>query len=229
MALVTSLGSTFLTTGGNETVVATPAIGDLIVVICASSGRTVNQTPTITDNNSSGTYTLVGACTTTASVDSGWVYVRNALIPAASSTTFTYAIAGDTGGGLNVLKVVGCSQVGAAAVKQQVSVSNIAAATPAPVLRAAPDQNNALVGMAINATAGPILSPPTGWTELVDVTYITPTFSMETCTFQGGIIAGVGQPATVTWGSASGSQFGAIVVELACDLAIYFPVARSPS
>lgn len=224
MALVTSLGSTFVTTGGAETVVATPAIGDLIVVISANSGRTITQVPTITDNNSSGTYTLVGACTTTASVDSGWVHVRNALIPAASSTTFTFTpVAGDTGGGLNVLKVVGCSQVGAAAVKQQASQNNIGATTPVPAFNAIPDQNNAVIGMVINATAGPILTQPTNWTELVDVTYITPTFSMETCTK-----AGVQPTATVTWGSASGSQFGDIIIELACDIPIYFPVTRGP-
>lgn len=223
MALVTSLGSTFLTTGGNETVVATPAIGDLIVVCCASSGRTVGQIPTITDNNSSGTYTLIAATTCTTNVDSGWIFIRNALIPAASSTTFTYAISGDTGGGLNVLKVVGVSSVGAAAARQYATQNNQAAATPAPVFNTTPDQNNACIGMIINATAGPIINQPATWTELVDVTYGTPTFSMETCTK-----AGLQSTATVTWGSASGSQFGAIVLELNCDFPLYSPVTRSP-
>jgi hypothetical protein len=55
VAAVTLLGSLFDTTSGTHTVTATPAVGDLIVIITAATGSTVQQPPT--DDNSSGTYT----------------------------------------------------------------------------------------------------------------------------------------------------------------------------
>lgn len=51
MAAVTRAGNTWDTTAGNKTVTATPAAGDLIVVIAATSGL-AGGTISVTDNNS---------------------------------------------------------------------------------------------------------------------------------------------------------------------------------
>lgn len=54
MAAATLLGTaTFTTASGSKTVTATPAVGDLIIIVCAHTGNTVvGIAPT--DNNSDG-------------------------------------------------------------------------------------------------------------------------------------------------------------------------------
>src|SRR5690349_16960389 len=105
MAAVTLLGSaTFNTSSGTKTVTATPAVGDLIVIITAHSGNTSASAPT--DDNSSGTYTQIGSGAVKAtSADQLRMWVRTAPIAAASSTVFTHAPGASSGGGLVVLKV----------------------------------------------------------------------------------------------------------------------------
>ena len=91
MAAVTLLGTaTWNTTSGTKTVTATPAVGDLIVIVTANSGSTgTGFAPT--DNNSSGTYTLVNTSVKATSADTMQMWVRNALITSATSTVFTQA------------------------------------------------------------------------------------------------------------------------------------------
>ena len=104
------------TTAGVKTVTATPALNDLIVIICTNTGRTTAQTGTLTDNNSDGlgTYTLIGSAAKASSADATWVYIRNALIGSATSTVFTFTplASADTGGRLTVYRVSGMSKVG---------------------------------------------------------------------------------------------------------------------
>ena len=218
MAAIANLGNNFVTTGGNETVVATPSIGDLIIVVCGNSGRTADQRPTITDNNSSGTYTLVASATANTSVDSMWVFVRTAFITAASSTTFTFApVAGDTGGGLVVLRATGIALLGAAAVRQVGVQNNQAAATPAPVLPTVPDPSNPILSCILNATSpGGVTAPapaaPTTWTRHADVGYTVPTTGLDVATANDGRTYNATASKTITWGGASASAFASIAL-----------------
>ena len=80
MAAVTALGVTFDTTTGSHTVTATPAINDLIVIVCANTG--ITAAPTVSDNNADGlgAYTnIVGALKNT-STDKAFIFIRNALV-----------------------------------------------------------------------------------------------------------------------------------------------------
>ena len=91
MAVVTLLGTvTFNTTTGTHTVVATPALTDLTVIVGGNTGIVTD--PTVTDNNSDGlgAYTKITSARKGTNVDIMHAYVRNARIGSATSTTFSY-------------------------------------------------------------------------------------------------------------------------------------------
>lgn len=223
---VTFAGVTWNTTAGNKTVVATPAVGDLIVIVCANSGRTSAQAPTLTDNNSSGTYTQVKAATKNTSADSMWVFVRTAVIPAASSTTFTFAPSGgaDSGGGLAVYRVTNNTGTGASAVRQSGSQDNQSAATPSITLSSPIVWDHAVIGGVFTGTNGSANSaPPSGFTEDVDQGYNTPASGLEAVSFGGGT-----QASTIAWTAATPSAFCSILVELQGPLAVPGPSLVTP-
>ena len=211
MATVSHLGSIWDTNAGNHTVTATPAVGDLIVVFAANSGRTKAQPPTITDNNGGGTYTRIPAADyiKSASADSGWVFVRDALIASATSTIFTATQSGDSGGGLTVMKITGMSRVGLAAVRQVKVQNNVASGTPAVTFSMPALTGNPLIGIVNSTTNGSANSaPPTGWTEAVDTGYNVPANGRAVEFRSSGHTSAV-----VTFGAAAPSAFGTSVVE----------------
>lgn len=223
MAVVSSLGSSWTTAAGAKTVVATPALLDLIVIICGNSGRTAAQAPTLTDNNSGGhgTYVQVKNATTNTSADSIWVFIRADRITSATSTTFTFTpVASDTGGGLNVLKVTAMSISGPAAARATGAQSNQAAAgTPAPTFPQAALTGNAVVGGILNAGNPATMTAPASWTEAVDLGYITPQTGLETAFRSSGETG-----STITWGSASATAFASVIVELDTSVPIVNPL-----
>jgi hypothetical protein len=214
MATVTHAATaTWSTTGGTTTNTHTPAVGDLLVVVAATSGL-AGGTTAVTDNNAdgNGTYTQVDVDRTgfsTTGVLTFWV--RNALIGSATSTVVTAAQVGSSGGGLDVFRVSGMSLTGSAAVRQSSGQSSGAsAATPAPVMGAACLTQNPVIGAVCcgtNATTN--FTPRTGYTEASDVGYNTPATGLETMFRNSGETG-----TTLTWGSAAPSIFADIVVEL---------------
>lgn len=208
MAAVTLLGTaTFNTTSGTKTVTATPAVGDLIVIVTAHSGNTSTAAPT--DNNSSGTYTLVNSAVKVTSADTMRVWVRDALITSATSTVFTHAPGTSTGGGLAVLKITGMSLTGASAIVRSAIQSNIASGTPAPVLAATPSINNAIVTAVFNGTSPAGITARTNYTRSVNLGYSTPTSGLAVAHDDAGETS-----ATITWGSSSATAFCSIAVEI---------------
>src|SRR5262245_7809752 len=132
MAAVTLLGTqTFDTNSGTKTVTATPAVGDLIVLVTAHTGNTSSNAPTDNNSDGLGTYPLVETAVKASSADTMRFWIRDALIGSASSTVFTHAPGTSTGGGLGVLKVTGMTRAGAAAELKSGILSNQTAATPA--------------------------------------------------------------------------------------------------
>jgi hypothetical protein len=200
------LGSTFDTNSGTKSVVATPAVGDLTVLICAHSDNTSTALPTDTQ---SGTYTLVESRLSATGNDKMTLWVRTALIPSAISTTFSHAPGTSTGGGLVVLAVSGMTHVGAAAVRQSAGLDNQAAQVPEVTLGMSPVSTNVVLGAVFSGLNPATLTPPSGWTEQVDVGYLTPERGLEVCGVSGGQTA-----ALVPWGSSTSSDFAALVMEL---------------
>lgn len=223
MAAVTSAGSAWTTTAGNKTVTATPAVGDLIVVIAGTSGLS-GGTISVSDNQSpAGTYDQISSDFTgfsTTGVLTMWV--RNTLITAASSTVFTATQTGSSGGGLVVYRISGMSIVGEGAVRGAGGQSSGGAgATPGPVLlrrvgttysgTQAALTANVIVGAVCNGSTPAGLTPPASFTEAPtpDLGYSSPTTGIETCFSNSGITA-----STITWGGTSATAFASMVVEL---------------
>jgi hypothetical protein len=210
MATVTLLGTaTFNTTSGTKTVTATPAVNDLIIIITAHTGNTSAAAPT--DNNSSGTYTLIDSAVKVTSADTMRVYIRNSFITSATSTIFTHAPGASSGGGLAVFKVTGMSKVGANADRQSAKQDNQASGTPAPVFASNVLTTNPVIGAVFNG-ANPAAMTPRGtptYTEAFDLGYSTPTTGLEAMYINSGETG-----TTITWGSSSATAFCSLVLEL---------------
>lgn len=214
MAAVTHAGTTWNTTAGNKTVAATPAVGDLIVVIAATSGI-AGGTTNVSDNNSDGlgSYTQVDSDRTGFSTTGVLtVWVRNGLIGSASSTTFTATQASSTGGGLTVFRVSGMTRTGPLAVRGTGGQSSgTAATTPAPVLSLTPLTGNPVIGAVANGTSPATLIPRSSpaYSEASDLGYATPTTGLESMSVDSGETS-----ATITWGGTSATAFASVAVEL---------------
>lgn len=203
----TFAGTTWNTTAGNKTVTATPADGDLIVVVagCTLAGGTT----AVTDNDG-GTYTLVDSDRTgfsTAGVLN--VFVRDALITTPASTIFTAAQAGSTGGGLHVYRLSGMTLVGAAAVRSNGGQSSgTAGTTPAPALNQAPHARNPiLIAVAAGANAA-VMVPRAGYAEGADSGYNTPATGMGSAVLDSGE-----NETTLTFGGTTSTTFASVAIE----------------
>lgn len=191
MAAVSLLGTpTINTTAGAKTVTATPAVGDLIVIVLQASKEAATSLTfsAPTDNNSSGTYTLVGTssfyCTDNSTFRVyGAVYVRDSLIASASSTIFTMpAPVTDNGGGLAVLKITGMSKAGSSAIRQVKADYINATSTANPTTGtwgSARLTTNPVIGVVVNDKNPAGMTPTSGFSELLDTGYNSPTTGIE--------------------------------------------------
>lgn len=210
MAAVTLLGSTFNTTTGTHTVTATPAVGDVIVIVAADSGYTGVGTPT--DDNSSGVYTLVNSALKNTSADILAVFVRTVVVPAAVSTIFSHAAASSTGGGLAVYAINnGITKSGTTAILQSAVQANQSAGTPAPVFAAVPTSGNAIITAVFNGTnlGGVAARSSPVYTRDADLGYNTPPNGLDVAHIDTGETS-----ATITWGGASASVYSSIAIEI---------------
>lgn len=210
MAEITSAGSTWNTTAGDKTVTATPAVGDLIVIVASTSGL-AGGTTACSDDNSSGTYTQVDSDRTGFSTTGVLtVWVRTALIPAATSTVFTASQTGSSGGGLVVLRVSGMALTGASAVRSNGGQSTgTAGTTPAPALNQTPHARNPVITAVSNGTNGGGTTARTDYTDVAVTGYNTPATGLDVCYKPRGE-----NSATITWGGTSATAFASVAIEL---------------
>lgn len=184
----------------------TPAANDLLVVFCRSGETAVAGAVT----SSTGlTFTNVTRTDFNTSVDFIDVFVANALTTAVAHT-LTWTCTGDAANGCFrvVARISGMTRTGASAIRQIAEQENASAGTPAPVFGSACLTGNltiAACGTLVNPTA---LTGPAGWTLRQDSGYNTPATGM----YMGSRASGF-TGTTVTWGSASATVFGAVVVE----------------
>lgn len=210
MVATTLLGTTtFNTTSGTKTVVATPAVNDLIVIVAGHSGNTSVSPPT---DDQGGTYTLIASAVKNTGADILGVFVRDALIPSASSTTFSHAPGSSSGGGLAVIKITGMTRFGLSAIRQSAVQNNQAGGTVAtPVFSTAVLTTNAVIGALLNATTPASVSPRSSpsYSELLDVGYSTPTTGLQVMRINSGETG-----TSIAWNGTSPSAFASLVVEL---------------
>jgi hypothetical protein len=230
VASVTHAGTTWDTAAGNKTVVATPAVGDAIIVIAGTSGL-AGGTISMGDNQAvASTYTQIDVDYTgfsTTGVLTAWV--RNSLITAAASTTWTATQTGSSGGGLSVLRISGISIVGLGSIRGCGGQSTgTAGTTPAPVLlgrigttfsgtQAALTGNVVISAVANGATAASmtVRSSP-AYAEDFDNGYSTPGTGLCVSHINSGETA-----STITWGSTSATAFASIAFELDASVPQY--------
>lgn len=205
--------SAYTTVAGNKTsgAISTAAAGDLLVAVVVLSGTTA--APTVSDSQG-GSYVEVtgGGALKLSSVDAMRVFVATALLPATASTTLTMTSpGGDTGGGLTCYRVTGMSRSGLLAVRQAAKQQNHAAGTPGPAFGVAALTGNSILGAVFNDTNPATMTAPTtpAMTEKHDLGYATPANGLEVVTLDSGFTG-----TTITWGSASATEFGSIIVEL---------------
>lgn len=224
-ATVTLLGSTFNTTSGTHTVVATPAVNDLIVIVRSATGNTTATAPT--DNNSSGTYTLIKSALQNTSANLLEIYARTALVGSASSTTFTEAPGTTTGGGLAVYKITGMSVAGLAAIRQSAAQANQAPTlAPAPAFGSAALTTNPIISAVLNGTnpAGITARSSPAYTRDVNTGYTTPASGIDTMHIASGETS-----STITWASTSATVYASVAVELAFNQSPSAPTLTSPT
>jgi hypothetical protein len=216
MATGTDRGGTWNTTAGNKTVVATPALNDLVVVVHGMSGWASADDSVITDNNADGlgTYTRLGSATAPLSNGGGtacalWFSVRNALVGSATSTTFTATNTGDTGGGLTVLTFSGMSRTGALAILQSIGESTATENPPTITFGATTLTANPVILACMGEDNPLALTPPTGFTEADDTGWATPTTGVEVCWDDAGNTATL-----FSWSGGAATDHNEIGVEL---------------
>lgn len=196
----------------NRTAVGTPAVGQLLVVLCAVAANT-NDVPTCTDNQG-GTYTRLFclASTISAIAHRFSVFVRDSLVSSAVSHTITVATGSNTAGVVVVVPVTGMTRTGASAVRSQGTQANAAAGTPAPTLnQAALTGNLTIVGV---DSADSTTTPPTGWTERADSSQTSDAVSLEVATRDSGFTG-----TAITFGAAQSTVFSAMAIELDTSVA----------
>ncbi len=236
MAAVTAPAPTWVTTGGNTTVVATPNAGSAVIVIAGTSGL-AGGTTAVTDNNADGFgttpgYTQVDVDYTgfsTTGVLTAWV--RNKLIGSGTSTTFTAAQGSSSGGGLAVLHISGISIVGVGSIRGCGGQSTVASGTPAPVLlrrigttfsgTQAALTGNVIISAVMSGTSGggTLARSSPAYTDVVIAGYTVPATGFDLCYINSGDTA-----STITWGGAAPSQFASIALEVDTSVPIYDPL-----
>lgn len=223
MAGITYTGTAWSTTAGNKTLAVTPAVGDLLLVICSNSGRTAAQPPTVTISVQGITFSRHATTFTTASsANSGWVFIADSLCTIASASTVTMTQSSDTGGGFVLWRVSGMSLAGQSAIRQVGKQDNAAIGTPSITMGAACLTGNPCFGYVMNATNGTTTTaPPTTptWTEHVDTGYATPATGREACSVASGETR-----TTIPWTGASATAFGSILVELDASVPVSGPL-----
>lgn len=211
MSVTTSLGSTWNTTAGSKTVTAVPDAGSLIIIVAASSGL-AGGTTSVSDDQG-GTYTQVDTDRTGFSTTGVLtVWARDSLVPATTSTIFTAAQVGSSGGGLSVLEVTSMLNVGAAAVRSAGGQSSGGSGTtPAPVLNQTPLFYNTIITAVASGTNGggtAVRSSPL-YTDVAIAGYNTPATGLDVSFLDGDETS-----ATITWGGTIATVFASVAIEL---------------
>lgn len=185
----------------------TPTAGALLVVlveITASAGL-----GTLTGSTGL-TFTRVASVEGETFNDSLEAFIADAFATAVPQTvSYTSADPG-TGSVISVEEVTGMLRTGLLALRQFKGAQGSGSTAPSVTFDAACLTGNPTLGIAHGGQSNPLgVTPPTGWAELVDTGFSTPTSGVETCGRDSGFTG-----STITWGSAVANDNGALILEL---------------
>jgi len=221
VSVVDELATSANASGYSGNPVLTVQAGDLLVAFVVVTATA--SAGSFTDNQGIA-WTQVITATKNAGADKLWLFVRDGPITLPLLDGFFQAfidVTGDNGTGcvMFIAGVEGISRFGASSIRQSAVQSNQAAGTPAPSFARSANARNVILGFVANASNPAGLTPPAILFEppLGDLGYNTPVTGGEygwQDAFFNSVPGFNGQ--TVTWGSASATPFGSIIVELRC-------------
>jgi hypothetical protein len=180
--------------------------GELLIVVAHQTDGTVGA-QTVTDDQG-GTYAKVLSGTRGSTNQHTFeIFVRNALCATATHVVTQTRAGTSSGGGISVQRWTGFSVAGAAAfVKANTNLANNAGgSTPTATFASALSTDNATVGVVDSINTQ---TEPSGWTERTEVTYATPTSTVEIVTRDSGSTA-----SSVAWGASSVGEYGVGMAE----------------
>jgi hypothetical protein len=203
--------SSDVTSGEPLALAITPAVGDLFVVFVAAVNPsiTLGLNFSVSDDRG-GTYTKVLDPPSSGSPRL-MAFVRNSLLNTTSLATVTCTDANDEVQEVagTVVAIAGMYYTGSSAVRSS-GVQGAGSGTPAPALNQSALTGNITLGAVQDLSDPAAITPPTGWTERVDHGWTDgSSIGLEVATRDSGFTG-----TTITWGSAAGSAFNAIVLEL---------------
>lgn len=211
----------------------TPNIGDLMLIMVGTTGQaTPAVAATVTDNcaDGLGTYTFVGSALRTASADVMAVYVRNALVASASSTSGSADLGANNGAFLVLMSFAGITRFGSAAIRtvgvtpQFAREQNQTTGAPQPVYSSITLTSNPQVtGIYTNGGNPPNISGPTNFVSRVNGGYNTPTSGLQIYTIDGGNTS-----TALNWAGSTGSAYCDFAVELDSSLDPVLAAASTP-
>lgn len=209
MATITHGGSTVDTSNTNTytTAAFTPAANDLLVSFVFATATVLG---TMNDSWGLG-WTRIGSSHANGSADSLFCFISNALTTATSGSV-QFRCVGDNATGciLEVARISGMTRTGASAALQFSGSENIAAGlTPGGSFAVNTTSGNPLMGFVGNASNPAGLTPPSGYTELKDEGYNTPSTGLEYVGSANGLVT-----RNITWGGTSATAFGTFILEL---------------
>lgn len=205
-SLIKSTGVSTNTTSYTQVVQAT--VGNLIIAMIGASATTGAASST---DNKGGTYTLISSGGKNSTGDTAYIYVGDSLVTT-SSFTLNLGFTGDagTGAAIAIFEVSGMTLSGASATKQQIGLSNQSTSvTPAVTFGGNVSSSNPTLGLVFNSNSASGVTAPTNWTLSTDLGFASPNGGMAVV-FRDNTFNGT----TVTWGSASASQYTVQMVEL---------------
>ena len=183
--------------------------GDMIFVWAAVTGATT--APTITDDNGSGTYSLIDTALKNTSADALFLFVRDTVAPNTASTILSMNTSGTTGGGMvgEIWRNFVVHAAGPRIIRQTAKLENQASATPAISFAKDCLTANGTIGCIFEGTNPATLTPPTNWTERQDLGYNTPATGIEVVDRVSGFTS-----TTITWGNTTGAAWCGIIAEV---------------
>lgn len=186
----------------------TPAAGDVLVAFVVATNTLA--TGTMTSSVAGQTFTKVTSAVYNSSGNTIYCFVSNSFATAVSQTV-TFNCTGDnaTGSIIQVARIAGMSRAGINAIRQYATQNNQSPGTPSVSFTNAVQTNNPTLGLVGNETTPAGMTPPTGWTELNDTGYSTPTTGAEYVGRDSGFTG-----TTLTWGNSTSFDFASLIVEL---------------
>lgn len=192
------------------------AAGDVVIFFGMLTGvASIFPLPQMLDTGGNVTFTNVTSLTKASGADLlfvGWAYTPTSVTITPQLANPPGVATNNTGGFISCVRVAGSTITNTASQTPVQSAGNSGStANPFVTFSAATNTNNAIIVYGGNGTNSTTQwTPPTGFTELVELAYNTPTASIEVAYRLSG-----GTATTYTWTNANTTPWGTLALEIA--------------